>query len=259
MSIDPIAFSIGPIDVYWYGISYGVGLALSTFILIQLNKKKQIFKDSDQIFDLVFWIFLVGVILGGRLGYVLFYNLPFFIKNPSEIIAIWKGGMSFHGGLIGSILVGYFYTKKHKIDFWKLADLITVATPLTLSLGRLANFVNRELPGRVIKNEAWQWLGYDFGDGVLRYPSPLFQASTGPIIFIIMLWIFNKKPKKGVLFFSFIALYGFFRTITEFWRAPDEQIGYLIRYFTLGQLFSFSMLIIGLIGVYKVKNMPSNK
>lgn len=250
MNINPIAFQIGPIAVRWYGISYGLGLMLAIFILNRLNQRQKVFKNLDQIFDFMFWVFLAGVILGGRLGYVLFYNLSYFIENPSEIIAIWQGGMSFHGGLIGAILVSFFYAKKHQINLWKLTDLLAIAAPLALSLGRLANFANNELPGRVIENANWQWLGHNFGDGLLRYPSPLFQASTGPIIFLILLWIYQKKPKSGVLSFSFIALYGFFRTITEFWRAPDPQIGYLLNYFTLGQLFSFGMLVVGLVGIY---------
>lgn len=251
--IDPIAFHIGPLAVHWYGISYGVGLLVGASILIQLNKYRKVFKNNDQIFDFIFWLFLGGIILGGRIGYVLFYNLPFYLEHPAKILAVWDGGMSFHGGLIGCMIVGYFFTRKHKIHYLDLGDLVAVAASVSLMFTRIANFINRELVGRPIESDTWKWLGVDFGDGILRYPSQLFQAATGPVIFGILLWIFSKKPQRGILLFSYLALYGFFRTLIEFWRAPDPQIGFILGYFTLGQLFSFSMLVVGIGGVLRIK------
>lgn len=251
--IDPIAFSIGPFAVHWYGISYGVGLAVGIAILIQLNKKRKVFDNNDQIYDFAFWMFLMGVIVGGRLGYVLFYNLPYYLQNPQDIIAVWKGGMSFHGGLIGSAIVAYFFIKKHKIKFLDLADLVVVPGSLALTFTRMANFVNRELYGRPVESENWQWIGVDFGDGILRYPSQLFQSFSALLLFLVLLFIFTKKPKRGILLFSYLTFYGLFRAIIENWREPDPQVGFIFHYFTLGQLFSLTMMAIGLVGIWRIK------
>jgi len=251
--INPIALKIGPVTVHWYGISYAIGLLLSIWIVYLLNKKRKIFKDANQIFDLAFWVFLFGVILGGRLGYVLFYNLPFYLSHPAKIFAIWEGGMSFHGGLIATIAVIWFYCKKNKINFLSAGDIIVIPGALALTFTRLANFVNRELVGRPIENLNFKWMGVDFGDGILRYPSQLFQSASALLLFLILLFLYSKKTKKGVLVFSYIGLYGLFRFIEEFWRAPDPQVGFIWKYFTLGQMFSVLMILIGLIGVVFIR------
>jgi len=251
--IDPIAFTIGPFAVHWYGIAYGVGLLVGIWILIQLNKKQPTFKDNDQIFDFAFWMFLVGIILGGRLGYVIFYNLPYYIQNPGKIIAIWDGGMSFHGGLILAVIVAYLYCKKHGLNFLKVADLGVIPGALALTFTRLANFVNQELYGRVIENPKFQWLGVDFGDGLLRYPSQLFQSASALILFLILLFIFSKRPKTGVILFSYFLFYGLFRIFIEFAREPDPQVGFILGYFTMGQILSFVMLLIGVWGIRKYR------
>ncbi len=236
--------------MHWYGIAYAVGLGLSIWILTILNKKRCVFKNDEQIFDFVFWIFLGGILLGGRLGYVLFYNLSFYLEHPIEIPAVWKGGMSFHGGLIGTGVVTLWLNRKHKMDLLRLTDLIVVPAGLATGIGRLANFVNRELYGRVIENANWQWLGIDFGDGLLRYPSQLFQAGSEMLIFVILLLIFRKNPKKGILTFCYLMLYGLFRFLIEFFREPDTQIGYLFQFLTLGQLLSLGMVLVGMIGIF---------
>ena len=164
--MNPIALQIGPLAIRWYGISYAVGLGLGIFILTQLNKKRKTFKDNEQIFDFAFWFFVGGVILGGRLGYVLFYNLPYFLQNPLKIPATWDGGMSFHGGLIGAAIVAILFCRKHKIHFLDLADLAVIPGALALMFTRIANFINQELVGRVIENPKFAWMGVDFGDGV---------------------------------------------------------------------------------------------
>lgn len=252
--LDPIAFSIGPVAVRWYGIAYLAGLFSSIWILTKLNARRAVFQNKDQIYDLAFWVFLLGVILGGRLGYVVFYNLPYYLAHPAEIVAIWKGGMSFHGGLIGSLLVGWQYSKKHQIDWLAAADLAAVPAGLALMFGRLANFVNRELLGRVIESARWQFLGMDFGDGMLRWPSQLFAAGKDLLIFVILLFLFSKNPRRGILTASFLMFYGAFRFTVEFYRAPDEQIGFIFQFFTLGQLLSFGMLAAGL----ALKNIIKN-
>jgi phosphatidylglycerol:prolipoprotein diacylglycerol transferase len=251
--IDPVALKIGPLSIHWYGIAYATSLLICLLILVKLNKKARVFKDKNQIFDFLFWIFLIGVLLGGRLGYVLFYNLPYYLANPAKIIAVWEGGMSFHGGLIGSLIVAYILAKKYKINLVKMMDLMVVPGALATALPRIANFINRELYGRVIESESWKWLGVDFGDGHLRFPSQLFQSAGAVALFLIMLFLYSRKPKKGVLLFSYLTLYGAIRIFLEFWRQPDEQIGFLFGFFSLGQLLSLAMLIAGLAGLYYVK------
>ena len=252
--INPIAFHIGPFPIHWYGISYGVSLILGIWILIKLNQKRPVFKDSNQIFDLAFWVFLAGVIVGGRLGYVLFYDLPYFISNPSKIIAIWEGGMSFHGGLIASLIVGWLFCRKYKIRFLDLGDLAVIPGALALTFTRIANFINGELIGRVIENPKWEWLGVNFGDGILRYPSQLFQSASALLLFLILLFIFSRHPKRGVLLFGYLAFYGIFRIITELYRMPDAQISFIWQYFTLGQILSFLMFLAGIIGLLTLRS-----
>lgn len=251
--ISPIAFSVGPLNIHWYGLTYAVSLLISLWILTIMNKKKRVFKDNNQIFDFLFWIFLLGVIVGGRLGYVIFYNFPYYISNPDKIIAVWEGGMSFHGGMLGSGLVSYFLAKKNKIKIISLLDMLVVPGALATAIPRIANFINRELYGRVIENESFKWMGVDFGDGMLRYPSQLFQSAEAIVLFLIMLFIYSKKPAKGVLLFSYLTLYGGIRFFIEFWRQPDPQIGFLFGFLTLGQLLSLVMLIAGGGGLYKIK------
>jgi len=251
--IDPVALQLGPISIRWYGISYIVGLAVGIWILDRLNKRQKVFKNTDQIFDFAFWIFLIGVIVGGRLGEVLFYNLSYFIHNPLKIFAVWEGGMSFHGGLILSAITAYIYCRKNKLDFIKVADLSVIPGALALTFTRLANFVNRELVGRVIENPNFKWMGVDFGDGMLRYPSQLFQSADALILFLILLFIYSRKPKKGTVLFSYLALYGLFRIITELFREPEPQIGFIWQYFTTGQILSVFLLLAGITGLAYIK------
>lgn len=243
--IDPVAFEIGPLAVRWYGIAYAVSLLVSLGILVWLNKKRPVFKDSNQIFDFLFWIFLVGVLGGGRLGYVLFYNLPYYLEHPLKALAIWEGGMSFHGGMIGSAIVILFLGRKYRIDLLKMTDMLAVPAGLVTFWTRLANFVNRELFGRIIENESWKWMGVDFGDSVLRYPSQLFQSAGALLLFVVLLFIYRRKPKKGITTASYFIGYGAIRFLLEFWRQPDAQIGFVFSIFTLGQLLSFGMLLFG--------------
>ncbi|MBI5412014.1 prolipoprotein diacylglyceryl transferase [Candidatus Peregrinibacteria bacterium] len=245
--IDPIAFSIGPVSVRWYGLFYGIGLGFSFFLARWMIARRKLSITQDQLMDFLFWIFLAGVIVGGRLGYILFYNLPYYLANPLKVFAVWEGGMSFHGGLIGAILVGILYCRKQKIDPWHMADLVIVPAPLALALGRLGNFINRELAGRLIADPRWNFLGMDFGDGALRFPSQLFASFKDILIFGVLFFLFFRHPKKGVLLGIFLILYGFLRFTVEFWRAPDPQVGFIFQYFTLGQILSALLLIAGLV------------
>ena len=256
--IDPVAFSIGPFDVRWYALAYIFGLLISVSFLVFLNKKRKVFKDNNLIYDFAFWMFLIGVFIGGRLGYVLFYNLPYYIQNPAKIFAVWEGGMSFHGGMIMSVIVALFLAKKHKIDRLKMADLLVVPGAFATVLPRIANFINRELVGRPVENPNWEWMGVDFGDGILRYPSQLFQSAGALLFFLIILFIYTRNPKKGVTFFSYFIVYGVIRIVLEFWRQPDEQIGFLFNYFSLGQFLSLAMVVFGVVGVLVVRSKKTN-
>lgn len=255
--IDPVALRIGPLAVHWYGISYLVGLGVGILILMKLNQKRPAFKNNDQIVDFAFWMFLLGVLLGGRVGYILFYNLPYYLENPSHIIRVWEGGMSFHGGLIGSLLVAMAYFKKHKISFFKAADIVVIPGALALTFTRLANFVNRELVGRPIENPSHEWLGVNFGDGMLRYPSQLFQSAEALLLFAVLLFIFIRKPKTGVLFFSYFVFNGAFRVFSEFFREPDPQVGYLLFHLTMGQILSLAVMFAGILGIAHVRTKTS--
>jgi phosphatidylglycerol---prolipoprotein diacylglyceryl transferase len=243
--VDPIALQVGPLSIRWYGILYLVALAVGFWVVDRLNRNVPAFKDRDQILDFLFWMFLLGVLVGGRLGYVLFYDLPYFIQNPLKVFAIWEGGMSFHGGLIGCVLVGLWYFKKHRIDFWKGGDLIAIAGALGQGIGRFGNFINRELLGRPILDHRWDFLGVDFGDGILRYPSQLFQAAEGILTFLILWVLFSRHPKKGTILCSYLMLNGLFRVVSEFYRTPDAQIGYLFGFLTLGQILGLIVFLVG--------------
>lgn len=254
--LDPVAFSIGPLDVRWYGLAYGANLAICIGILTWLNKKNPVFKGNNQIMDFTFWVFLLGVLLGGRVGYILFYNLPYYLDHPAKMIAVWEGGMSFHGGLIGSAIVTYVLGRRYKLDMIRLMDLISIPAAIADALPRVANFINRELYGRVIENHQWDWLGVNFGDGSLRYPSQLFQSASSVVLFLILLVIFSLKPKKGILLFSYLILYGLFRFTIEFWRQPDEQIGFLFNVLSLGQLLSLGVSVVGVLGLIWILKKP---
>ena len=252
MNINPIALSIGPLHIKWYGIAYAIGLLMGVWILNRLNQKRKVFKDLDQILDFAFIFFFCGVIIGGRLGYVLFYDLPYYLAHPFKIIAIWEGGMSFFGGLIASFLATIWFCKKHKIQFLALADLVVIPGSLALVFTRTANFINQELIGRVIINPNWKWLGVDFGDGLLRYPSPLFQAFADFILFLILLLTSLRIKTKGVVFSLYLIFYGTFRLVTEFWREPDPQIGFIINFLTINQVFSLGLMLIGFSLLFKL-------
>jgi len=251
--IDPIALHIGPLSIRWYGIAYLVALGLGYWIVTALNRRRPVFKNNDQILDLAFWLFLIGVIVGGRLGYVLFYDLPYFLQNPLKIFAIWEGGMSFHGGLIGSALVVILFCRKHKLDILKIGDLVVIPSGLAQGIGRLGNFVNKELLGRAIENHRWDFLGVDFGDGILRYPSQLFQSAEGVLTSLILIFLFSKHPKKGALVFSYLTLNGLFRILSEFFRTPDSQIGYLFGFVTLGQILGVAIFMVGIVGLFSLR------
>src|SRR5690554_34817 len=247
-NIDPVIFSIGDFHIHWYGLFYIITFVIGyIFIKINLRSKNAVI-TNDQ-YDTVLFLTLLGVIVGGRLGYVLFYNLGHYLRNPIKIFAVWEGGMSFHGGAIAVLALGYLFVKKHRLRFYPLADAVVPFAALGLGLGRIGNFINGELYGRVT-DVPWAMI-FPGTDGKPRHPSQLYQALLeGFLLFIILQILYYKKLKEGIVFWSFIGLYGIFRFFIEFFREPDPQLGFLIFSLTMGQILCISMIIAAVIGSY---------
>jgi len=252
-NINPILLKLGPIEIRYYGLIYALGFVITYFFLIKLSKERQIDLKKEDLIDLIFYL-IIGVVAGARLFYVLFYNLPYFIENPLIVFAVWQGGLSFHGALVGAALIAAWFCKKHKIKFYQLADMIVIPAALALMLGRIANFINGELVGR-ITNVPW-CVNFEGYEGC-RHPSQLYESFKNLVIFAI-LWtikdkkINNKKLPDGFLFWLFVMLYSTFRFIIEFWRAPDSQLGFIIFGLTMGQLLCLAMFVVGAIFMIKI-------
>ena len=246
--IDPIAIQIGPFAIRWYGITW-----LAAFSTIYyLIKKFQKDIDVNQTSDLMFYS-LLGAILGGRVGYILFYSFDQFLANPLSIFAIWEGGLSFHGGLLGVLVSCYWLSKKWKMGFFWLMDRIAPYVPPGLGFVRLGNFLNSELLGRPTE-VSWGVIFPSDPLGLVRHPSQLYQAfGEGVILFIYML-IIAKRPKPTMSISGhFLIGYGFIRFSTEFFRTPDQHIGFVLDFLTRGQILSFPMIVIGLFLIYYSK------
>ena len=249
-NFDPVAFELFTFEIRWYSLSYIFGILLGWFycrkILIKNNEYLELFDD------LITYIIL-GIILGGRLGYVLFYNPIYFINNISEIFMIWNGGMSFHGGLLGTILATYLFCKKKNINSFIFLDLISLSAPIGIFLGRISNFINSELYGRET-DVVW---GFKFlkVDSLTRHPSQLYEAFFEGILLFVLLNFFYKKfinIKPGIISALFLIIYSFLRFLIEFTREPDSHIGFLLLNLSLGQLISIIFLIIGIILFYRL-------
>ena len=246
-NINPVAVDLGIIKIRWYALSYIVGILLSWFLILKIIKIKKIDLNSKEIGDLVSNC-MIGIIIGGRLGYVLFYNPEYYSNNLLEIFKIWNGGMSFHGGFIGVIFAVVYSSKLFKIPILTFADLIAIVAPVGLFFGRLANFINGELFGRTTNHS----FGIIFPNGgdVPRHPSQLYEAFFEGIVLFIILWvmmyIFDLLKKPGIISSLFILLYGVFRFFIEFFREPDQHIGLLYFEFSMGQILSLPMILIGL-------------
>ena len=246
-SLDPVAFSLGPLSVRWYGIAYVVGFICAALILYRVARRWKVRIDVDALLTVMVSV-IVGVIVGARLGYVLFYGDGYYLSHPLEILAFNKGGMSFHGGLIGALLSGIVAARITKIPYLTLADLGCIAAPVGLFFGRCANFVNGELWGAPT-DAAW---GVVFGGaaGMMpRHPSQLYEALLeGVVIFIVLYALSRREPPRprGTFLGLFLMMYGTFRFLVEFVREPDVQLGYLWGgWLTMGQLLSLPLIIVG--------------
>ena len=248
--ISPVAFSLFGLDVRWYALAYIIAFVLGYWLFrrLMLSKNSMVTLDKKQLDDLLTAV-IIGVILGGRLGYVLFYDLGFFLSHPLEIFAVWHGGMSFHGGLIGVITAVFLFARKRKLNAWSILDIMSVVAPIGLFFGRIANFINREVMGRPTDVP---WAVVFNGDTQIpRHPSPLYEATTeGILLFIIMYCLYKYtrlRKYPGALGGIMGMGYAVFRMICEQFRAPDAQIGFLAgEWLTMGTLLSLIMFFVGL-------------
>ena len=248
-NFDPVAFSFFSLEIRWYSLSYIFGIVFAWIYCKKFLIRNE--KILDLFDDLISYI-IIGVILGGRFGYVIFYNINYYSKNILEIFMIWEGGMSFHGGLLGVIFATYIFSKKNNINSFLFLDLISMSAPIGIFLGRIANFINSELYGRET-NLFWS-VKFERIDNVFRHPSQIYEAIfEGIILFILLNYVFKKLIYKSPGFISalFLILYSLFRFFIEFTREPDVQIGYILFNLTFGQILCFFFFMAGLILFYK--------
>ena len=248
-NFDPVAFQIFSLEIRWYSLSYIFGIILGWFYC-----KKFLIKDKKivNLFDDLITYLIIGIIIGGRLGYVIFYNPIYYSKNLIEIFMIWNGGMSFHGGVLGTIIATYIFGKKNNINCYILLDLIAMSAPIGIFLGRISNFINSELYGR--QTDIFWAVIFKKIDNLSRHPSQIYEAFfEGIILFILLNFIFKKYFFKspGIISSIFIIFYSLFRFLIEFTREPDAQLGFIFLNFTLGQIISIIFFIAGLSLYYK--------
>lgn len=226
---------------------------LASYLLVRYQMKRKDFGVSKLDVENLYFYLILGLVIGARLGYVLFYDLKMYLKNPLEIFAIWHGGMSFHGGLIGVLIVGILFSWKNKKSFWKIADLFIVTAPIGLGLGRIGNFINGELYGRVTR-VPWAMIFATDKDRLPRHPSQLYEcALEGCVLFLILWFLRNKKLPEGGLLAMFLSLYGLFRFFVELFREPDAQLGFILGPFTMGQTLSSFMILGGIVLLITLK------
>jgi len=246
-AIDPVAIEIGPLQIRWYALAYLAGLLLGWWLARRLVRQPGWKLTPELVDDLLFYVTL-GVILGGRLGYVLFYNLPYYAQNPLQILFVWRGGMSFHGGLIGVLLAALWFCRKHRLAFIEVGDLLAAVAPLGLLFGRIANFINGELWGRP-SDLPWAVVFPRAGPEP-RHPSQLYEAALEGLLLFLLLQLFAWRPRvrerEGLLSGLFLTGYAIARIAVEFFREPDPQLGYLFGFVTMGQLLSLPLLFGGL-------------
>lgn len=258
--INPEIVRVGPLAVRWYGMMYLIGFASSYLLVRKQIKERERMKagragsasgpDGRTLplaeVDTLYTYLIVGLLLGARLGYALFYNFSYYLRHPLEVFAVWQGGMSFHGGFIGSVIAGLLFCRHFKVDFWHAADLVIVTAPIGIGLGRIGNFINAELYGRPTDVP---WAMVFPGAGPLpRHPSQLYEFFLEGVVLFAILWTLRgNEVKRGVLTSLFIILYGSFRFFVEFFREPDIQLGFVLGFLTMGQVLSGLMVLAGVL------------
>ncbi len=244
--IDPIALDLGPVKIHWYGIMYLVAFALAWWLGNKRAEKPGSGWTREQVSDVIFFGAL-GVVLGGRIGYMLFYNFPALVENPLTLFKIWQGGMSFHGGLLGVLIAMIFFNRKYKKSFFETVDFIAPLVPLGYFAGRIGNFINGELWGRVT-DVPWGMVFPHVGPEP-RHPSMLYQGFLEGLVIFAIIWIYSSKPRPRMAVSGLFALlFGIFRFINEFFRQPDAHLGFVaFGWMSMGQVLSIPLAILGIV------------
>ncbi len=246
---DPIAIHLGSFGIHWYGLMYLTGfLAFLALGKWQINHRPWHRWNVAMLDDALFFGAL-GVIIGGRLGYVLFYQLDYFLEHPTEIFAVWQGGMSFHGGFLGVLAAMWLFSRKYQMSWLKIMDFVALLVPIGLGAGRMGNFINGELWGRVTNSD--YGMVFPRVDDLLRHPSQLYEFALEGVLLFVILWVYASKPRAtGTVSALFLIGYGSFRFLAEFTREPDDYLGLLSMGFSMGQWLSLPMIVIGVVMMY---------
>jgi phosphatidylglycerol:prolipoprotein diacylglycerol transferase len=247
-AIDPVAIEIGPIAIRWYALAYIAGIVGGWQYATRLNAGGLRAMAREQLDDFVVWV-TVGIILGGRLGYVLFYKPGYYLSEPLEALMLWRGGMSFHGGMLGVIVAIVLFARRNALDLYRIGDLVTCVVPIGLFFGRVANFINGELFGRAAPDVAWAMV-FPHGGPVPRHPSQIYQAGLEGVALFALLFVLSRShvlcARRGFLAGMFLGGYGVARIVGELFREPDAHLGYLWGPLTMGMLLSLPMVAAGL-------------
>lgn len=254
--INPLAVELGPLQVHWYGLMYLVGFAAAWGLGTWRARKPASGWSEQQVSDLLFWCAL-GVILGGRCGYVLFYHFDYFLQDPLWLFAVWEGGMSFHGGLIGVLLALGWFARSRGKGFFEISDFVAPLIPIGLGAGRVGNFIGGELWGRPT-DQSWGVIFPRAGDALARHPSQLYEAALEGVLMFAILWWYSARPRPRMAVSGlFLLLYGVFRSSVEFFREPDAHLGFLaFHWLTMGQLLSAPMILAGLVLMLFARRVP---
>jgi len=259
-NISPELIEIGPIKIRWYGIMYALGFLVCGFLIGRQERARNLGLQGAMLQTLILYL-AVGLVIGARLGYVILYQYPNFIdylRNPLEIIAVWHGGMSFHGGLVGSLLAGILFCRRYHLPLWEVGDTAIVTAPIGLGLGRLGNFINGELYGRP-STVPWAMV-FPTGGPLPRHPSQLYEAALEGILLFVILWkLKNRSYRPGAMVCFFLAGYGLFRFVVEFFREPDPQIGLFWGIFSMGQALCLAMILAAVILWLVLPKGPSDR
>lgn len=252
--IDPILFQVGPLAIRWYSLAYIGGLLFAWRYMVHLSARPPQVASREAIDDFLVWATL-GVVVGGRIGYTLFYNFDYYAANPLAVLQVWKGGMSFHGGVLGVIVSGFIFVKRRNIPALRFADIVACATPVGLMLGRLANFINGELYGRA-SDVPWAMV-FPRGGPAARHPSQLYEATLEGLVLFCVLYVLSRsqaiRSRPGVLTGVFMIGYAIARTIVELFRQPDAHLGVLAAGLTMGQWLSLPMIVGGIYLIVRAK------
>jgi phosphatidylglycerol:prolipoprotein diacylglycerol transferase len=243
-NINPDLIHIGPITIRWYGIMYALGFLASYFLISRQKRARELGLQGAMLQNLIFYLAL-GLVIGARFGYVLLYqymNLGDYLRHPLEIIAVWHGGMSFHGGLVGALLAGILFCRRHHLPLWKVGDTVIVTAPIGLGLGRLGNFINGELYGRP-STVPWAMV-FPMAGPLPRHPSQLYEAALEGVVLFVILWkLKDREYRPGAMVCLFLGGYGILRFVAEFFRAPDPQLGLFWGIFSMGQILCSAMVL----------------